>query len=128
MNQGFSREKRLLNSSQFKVVFDSPDIRLSGRSVLLLAYFNQLEHPRLGLVIGKKSVKLAVERNRIKRRIRECFRIQQNLLPSVDVVMVARKGLAELSNKELHADLAKIYQRLQKKALAKQQELDSHSR
>lgn len=128
MNQGFSREKRLLNSSQFKVVFDSPDIRLSGRSVLLLAYFNQLEHPRLGLVIGKKSVKLAVERNRIKRRIRECFRIQQNLLPSVDVVMVARKGLAELSNEELHADLAKIYQRLQKKALAKQQELDSHSR
>lgn len=122
MNQGFSREKRLLNASQFKVVFDSPDIRLSGRNVLLLARFNQLEHPRLGLVIGKKNIKLAVERNRVKRQMRECFRMQQDLLPDADLVMVARKGLADLSNEQLHADLTRLYQRLQRKALAKLQE------
>ncbi len=50
-------------------------------------------HPRLGLVIGKESVKLSVERNRLKRLIRDSFRLHQELLAGLDIVVVARKGL-----------------------------------
>jgi ribonuclease P protein component len=112
MNLGFGREKRLLTPQQFKAVFDSASNKVQGKSVLLLARDNQLEHPRLGLVIGKKSVKLAVERNRIKRQIRESFRHNQNILDGVDIVIVARRGIADLSNIELRQQFDKMLKRL----------------
>lgn len=112
MNLGFGREKRLLTPQQFKAVFDSASNKVPGKNVLLLARDNQLEHPRLGLVIGKKSVKLAVERNRIKRQIRESFRHNQNILDGVDIVIVARRGIADLSNIELRQQFDKMWKRL----------------
>ncbi len=117
MNLGFGREKRLLVPKQFKAVFDSASNKVSSKSVLLLARENQLEHPRLGLVIGKKSVKLAVERNRIKRQIRESFRHNQNILNGVDVVIVARRGIADLSNIELRQQFDKMWKRLARQRL-----------
>ena len=58
VSQDFSREKRLLTPRHFKAVFDSPTGKVPGKNLLLLARNNDLDHPRLGLVIGKKSVKL----------------------------------------------------------------------
>lgn len=112
MNLAFGRKKRLLTPQQFKAVFDSSSNKVPGKNVLLLARENQLEHPRLGLVIGKKSVKLAVERNRIKRQIRESFRHNQNILDGVDIVIVARRGIADLSNIELRQQFDKMLKRL----------------
>lgn len=112
MSRGFGREKRLLTPRQFKAVFDSPSGKVPGRNVLLLARENDLQHPRLGLVIGKKSVKLSVERNRIKRQIRETFRHHQLELASWDIVIIARKGLADLDNPELAKQFAKLWKRL----------------
>src|SRR5690606_40785133 len=90
VNRDFSREKRLLTPRQFKAVFDSPSGKAPGKNVLLLARTNDLDHPRLGLVIGKKSVKLTVERNRLKRVIRDSFRLNQESLGALDIVVVAR--------------------------------------
>jgi len=112
VSRGFGREKRLLTPRQFKAVFDSPSGKVPGRNVLLLARENDLQHPRLGLVIGKKSVKLSVERNRIKRQIRETFRHHQSDLVGWDIVIIARKGLADLDNPELAKQFAKLWKRL----------------
>lgn len=112
MNRDFSREKRLLTPRQFKSVFDSPSGKAPGKNVLLLARMNDLDHPRLGLVIGKKSVKLSVERNRLKRLIRDSFRHNQDLLGGLDIVVVARKGLGDLENPELHEQFGKLWKRL----------------
>ncbi|QLC73072.1 ribonuclease P protein component [Pseudomonas sp. LPB0260] len=112
MSRGFGREKRLLTPRQFKAVFDSPSGKAPGRNVLLLARNNELDHPRLGLVIGKKSVKLAVERNRLKRQIRESFRLNQDNLAGWDIVVVARKGLGDLQNAELAQQFGKLWKRL----------------
>lgn len=112
VSRGFDREKRLLTPRQFKAVFDSPSGKAPGKSVLLLARDNELDHPRLGLVIGKKSVKLAVERNRIKRQIRESFRQNQDNLIGWDIVVVARKGLGDLENAELAKQFDKLWKRL----------------
>lgn len=112
VNRGFGREKRLLTPRQFTAVFDSPSGKVPGKNVLLLARNNDLEHPRLGLVIGKKSVKLSVQRNRIKRVIRETFRLSQADLVGWDIVVVARKGLGELENPELIRQFGKLWQRL----------------
>lgn len=112
MNQGFGREKRLLEAKHFKAVFDSPDYRLSGRCILVLARHNQLNHARLGLVAGKKNSKLAVTRNQIKRQFREYFRLHQSELPCVDMVIITRRGISELSGIELRQELAKQVKRL----------------
>jgi len=120
MNQGFSRSLRLLNQQQFQPVFDSADLRVSAQGFLLLSRYSQLEHSRLGLVIGKKNVKLAVQRNRIKRQIREHFRKTQAQLPAMDIVIIARKGLDTQTNQELQTTLAKAWQRLHKLSAPKQ--------
>ncbi|WP_263143638.1 ribonuclease P protein component [Pseudomonas alcaligenes] len=112
VNRGFGREKRLLIPRQFKAVFDSPTGKVPGKHVLLLARDNGLDHPRLGLVIGKKSVKLSVERNRLKRLIRDSFRCNQDNLVGWDIVVVARKGLGELENPELAHQFGKLWKRL----------------
>ncbi|KIP93881.1 MULTISPECIES: ribonuclease P protein component [Pseudomonas] len=120
MSRGFGREKRLLTPRQFKAVFDSPSGKAPGKSVLLLARNNELDHSRLGLVIGKKSVKLSVERNRLKRQIRESFRLNQDNLVGWDIVVVARKGLGDLQNAELAQQFGKLWKRLARSKPAQQ--------
>jgi len=112
VSQDFSREKRLLTPRHFKAVFDSPTGKVPGKNLLILARENGLDHPRLGLVIGKKSVKLAVQRNRLKRLMRDSFRLNQQMLAGLDIVIVARKGLGEVENPELHQHFGKLWKRL----------------
>ena len=112
VSQDFSREKRLLTPRHFKAVFDSPTGKVPGKNLLILARENGLDHPRLGLVIGKKSVKLAVQRNRLKRLMRDSFRLNQQILAGLDIVIVARKGLGEVENPELHQHFGKLWKRL----------------
>lgn len=112
MSRSFSRDKRLLLPDQFKSVFDSPSGKVPGRNVLLLVRENGLDRPRLGFVIGKKSVKLAVERNRIRRQFRESFRMAQDQLIGWDIVVVARRGLADLDNSELAQQCNKFWKRI----------------
>jgi len=42
--------------------------------------------PRLGMVIGRHQVARAVERTRLKRMIREVFRVRQHQLGQIDIV------------------------------------------
>ena len=46
-----------------------------------------MQTARLGLVIGKRAVRRAVDRNRVKRVLRETFRIRRLELPCVDIVV-----------------------------------------
>ncbi|RKF22253.1 ribonuclease P protein component [Alginatibacterium sediminis] len=107
----FGRELRLLTPMHFKHVFSDP-LRVGTPQLLLLAKPNQEQHPRLGLAISKKSIKLAVGRNRVKRLVRESFRLHQQQLPNVDIVAISKPGAAQLSNAELAKLLEKSWQRL----------------
>lgn len=108
----FSKEKRLLEAHQFKRIFDLPDKKLLTNYVLLLVCKNDCNHPRLGLVIGKKNVKLAVQRNRLKRQIRELFRLNQHLITNYDVVVIARRGFDEVPNEELQKQFIKFWKKI----------------
>nr|WP_232233491.1 ribonuclease P protein component [Pseudomonas putida] len=121
----------MLTPRHFKAVFDSPTGKVPGKSLLILARENGLDHPRLGLVIGKKSVKLAVQRNRLKRLMRDSFRLNQQSLAGLDIVIVARKGLGEIENPELHQHFGKLWKRLARSrpspaVLADSARVDSH--
>ena len=87
--------------------------------MLLLAATNSLPHPRLGLIISKKNVRRAVDRNRIKRLVRESFRLSNNL-PCADVIFLARGGIAELNNQQLNQAIERAWQQIIKKASRQQ--------
>jgi len=108
----FGKAKRLLNAKDYGRVFDSPDARASHQHLLLLAKINDGRGHRLGLVIAKKNVRLAVHRNRIKRIAREIFRSLPSSEPSMDVVLLARRGIGLLDNAALSSILQQQWQKL----------------
>ncbi|MCV6589763.1 MAG: ribonuclease P protein component [Marinobacterium sp.] len=112
----YPRELRLLTGADFQQVFDNVSLKVPDRHILILARPNGLTHPRLGFVISKKNVRHAVKRNRVRRIMRESFRLNQHKLPSVDILVMARKGIDELDNDELHRLAKKCWSRLRKKA------------
>lgn len=118
--EGFARTSRLLNAHDYKQVFDKARLKVSTQELLFLAHPNELPQARLGLVIAKKHVKLSVGRNRIKRVLRDSFRHHQHELVGLDIVVLARKGLATLDNQQLHLCCLQMWQQLQKR-VAKQQ-------
>jgi len=66
---------------------------------------NGLGYPRLGLAIAKKTVRGAVARNRLKRVIRESFRMARRQLNSLDIVIMARHSAEASLNAELFTSL-----------------------
>lgn len=112
---GFPPALRLLRPAEFQAVFDSTSFKVGEANFLLLVRCNDLGHARLGLVIAKKKVRRAVDRNRLKRQIRDSFRLQQNLLPAVDVVFLARQDLMALDSAAFRAALEQGWKRLQRK-------------
>ena len=66
-----------------------------------------MEHPRLGLIVSKKVSKKAVERNKLKRRLREIFRLNQNSLDSFDIVIIAKQNAADCTYTDLEKNFIK---------------------
>lgn len=81
----------------------------------ILARDSGLTHPRLGLSVAARIIGTAVERNRIKRVVRESFRLHQDELPSVDIVVNARNGAKSATNLELRRSLEQHWQTVKKK-------------
>lgn len=111
----FRPEQRIRNGKGFQVVFDSPHCKVAMPQYLVLIRANQQQKPRLGFVIARKKIRFAVNRNRIKRVVRDSFRLHQYDLPTVDVVFIARQGLDKLSNSELASALVKTWQQVNRR-------------
>lgn len=113
---GFSKKLRLLGAADFQPVFKNARYKVSCQQLLLLAYDSGTPFPRLGLVIAKKNIAKAVQRNRVKRLLRESFRHNQGLLPTVDIVILARSGLATLTNEQITKKIERHWADLAQKA------------
>jgi ribonuclease P protein component len=111
--QGFSREFRLLRPAQYGRVFDRA-LRSSDETLTVLARANRTGHARLGLAIAKRCARGAVQRNRIKRLIRESFRIRQADLPALDFVVLCHQTAVDSTNETLAESLDRHWRRLSK--------------
>ncbi len=113
MSTRFPRCARLLKAVEYSRVFKQA-IRSSDRLFTVLASPNQQPKaaPRLGLAISKKNTKRAVDRNRIKRVIRESFRHRQQSLSTADFVVMAKPVTQNASKAELFKSLEQHWNRL----------------
>lgn len=73
---------------------------------------NRADGARLGMAIARKKVRRAVDRNRIKRILRESFRLARQDLPPIDVVVLAKESAATASNGELFSALESVWHKL----------------
>ena len=110
-NFNFPSELRLKKPAEYKKVFAKP-VKSSDTYFTLLAIKNDFDHPRLGLAIAKKNIRKAVHRNVIKRAVRENFRIQQESLGNIDVVVLARREAVDAPQELLRKSLEKHWLRL----------------
>ena len=106
-----SPRQRLRKPAEFRRVFAEP-CRVSDPQFTMLARRNGLAHGRLGLAIAKRHVRTAVARNRIKRQVRETFRLQQARLAGLDIVVLARSGAARADRRVLRNSLERLWRRL----------------
>jgi ribonuclease P protein component len=108
---GLPREARLRRAADFAAMRQGSG-RLGGRCFSVRYRPNGLGHARLGLAISKRVSKRAVERNRIKRLLRESFRRARHQLPPVDLLVMAREQAAGLPGPELLAEIEALWRRL----------------
>jgi ribonuclease P protein component len=95
-----SRRGRLSRSAEFERVFRQGRSH-AGRDLVLYVFPRGEDEgePRLGMTVGRK-VGNAVERNRIKRVLREAFALESGRLPAgSDAVVIARSGARELAGR-----------------------------
>ena len=82
----FPREARLTRPGEFRAVFRRGRRAQAGVLRARLRA-NGLEHGRLGLAVSRKAARNAVGRNRVRRQVRESFRLSQARLAGLDVVV-----------------------------------------
>ncbi len=114
-NFEYPRHFRLLNPEDFRYVFENTHYKVFCPGFLLLAAPAKQQNTRLGFVIGKKNVKLAVARNRFKRLFRESFRLNQHQLPNLDIIVLAIKGASQVTSEELSKSLIQAWPQLSRR-------------
>jgi len=110
----FSTDVRIRCAADYKSVFDGALFKVHQPHFLFLAKFTEQPNSRLGIVVAKKKVRRAHERNRIKRLARESFRLHQQQLELLDIVVMPKIGIEDISNAELHQQLQIAWQKLQR--------------
>jgi ribonuclease P protein component len=104
----FRKEDKIRKRGDFQRVFkegakyQTPYFRISISP-------NGLSHCRLGITTGKK-VGSAVQRNLLKRRLREFFRLNKSRFPgSSDLVITAKQGAASLNFGQISEELKGLF-------------------
>ena len=101
------KKERLLNRKDF-VNLNRIGKRYPTRNFIVIVKENGLDHSRLGITASKK-IGNAVTRNKVKRLIREFYRLHKTYVPKgLDIVVIAKKGAKGLVFWKMKDELGEI--------------------
>ena len=108
----FTRRARVRTARDYTAAFESGS-RLRARLFDVVVGKSFSGSPRLGLAVSRNTAPSAVERNRLKRHIRESFRAHAGSLPAADIVVLPRKEAAGSRATELRRELEQLWERIE---------------
>ena len=103
--------RRMRRPAEFKRVY-AGGRRLGSEHFTVNLQANGTPCARLGMSIAARILRRAVDRNRVRRLIRESFRVNQKRLPPLDIVIGVRAGVQDIDNDRLRAGLEKLWQKI----------------
>lgn len=108
----FSKEERLRKRQDFDRVFKEGKA-FKGPTFNSYVLSNTLGHPRIGIVVGRKFGG-AVQRNRIKRLLRETYRLNKDLIETgLDIVLLPKPG-RETSFRLVEEEFKRLVERIKR--------------
>ncbi len=109
----FPKNHRILKKKEFSEILTDGERRKTKHFVLFIKKRTHDGKSRLGLIITKK-IGNAVVRNRIKRVVREFFRLHYREIASgdnqQDIIFIARRGSEKINLKTLRDEIQKLYE------------------
>lgn len=104
----FLKEERIRRRSDFQSIYKE-GARYQSRHFQVSICPNHLPHSRLGMSVGRK-IGSAVQRNRLKRLIREFFRLNKGVFPDcTDSVITAKTGASILDFRQVSEELKGLF-------------------
>jgi ribonuclease P protein component len=95
----FTKKSRLADNAAISRVFERPDWKVQNASGVVLVRSNGLDFSRLVVIVGKKNVKRAIDRNRTRRVVKACFQkwvcVRTADAVSADFVFIARRPIKD---------------------------------
>lgn len=113
-DQTFSKTNRLLKPSEFQSVYTKRQW-VANRELVANFRQNNSQNAKLGLTVSKKISKRAVDRNRIKRQVREWFRQNKQVFGCIDLIITAKPALKSKTTIEIQQSLDDLWRKVQKK-------------
>ena len=109
-DQSYRKLERITKHSRYRAIY-AQGVWSSSRHFTAIRCINDKETRRLGITVTKKAGN-AVKRNRIKRLIREFFRLNKCLFPiGYDVVVMAKRNMPSLNYQEACRELTELFTR-----------------
>jgi len=111
VNKRLTKQCRLNKPFEYQHVFSNAR-RFGGNGITALVRANELGEARLGLIISKKCSKKAVLRNRIKRIVRESFRLNHDMIGGYDIIIIGQPGIGKKSGIQLRVILSSLWKNI----------------
>jgi ribonuclease P protein component len=107
----FRSNQRVLKSKDFRKI-SQVGTRVFVKDFLAVVSNAHTDIGRIGITVSKKCSKKAVERNRIKRLVRESYRLNADCLQTKDVVVIAKVHTSEKPNPVLSSELNRLWKKV----------------
>jgi ribonuclease P protein component len=111
IKKSYSKSDRLVSKEDFQSVF-AHSKKISDKRFVVLYCANDLKRPRLGIIIPKQRIKSAATRNALRRQIRESFRLIQESLKGLDIIVLLRSECTPFDKKALRTDIDHLWPRI----------------
>ena len=107
----FPKQAIMVKTDDFSSVFNLRK-RVASQHLVMRYKPNAYNRPRLGLIVSKKTAKLAVWRNYMKRVLRELFRLNQHQLPAIDLIIQVQKPFEKADFMHIKQEVEQLMSKL----------------